>query len=172
MMERRTLQLTRFAVLTSLALALSLMETLLIPDGWFPIPGLRLGLANMVTLLIVTMYGIGPAFIVLLVRSIIVFAFSGNITAFILSLCGGTAAILAMYAASKCRYFSIFSVSVAGAAAHHAGQIIAAAILTGTISVVSYMPLLLAASLPTGTMIALLCIPVYKALTHRRPADT
>ena len=172
MMERRSLKLTRFAILTSLALALSLAEAMLIPDGWFPIPGLRLGLANIVTLLVVLMYGAGPAFVVLVVRSLIVFVFSGNVTAFLLALCGGAAAILGMYVASRLRFFSIFSVSVAGAAAHHVGQIVAAAFLTGTLSVISYLPLLLAASLPTGTVIALLCIPVYKALTRRRPSDT
>ena len=167
-MRKNVYHITRFAVLTALALALSVAESLFFPDGLFPVPGMRLGLSNIVTLLVICLYGAVPAFAVILMRSMLAFAFGGNLTAFLLSLSGGVAALLVMTLFYRLRCCSIFGISAAGAAAHNIGQILAAVVITRTLAVTVYLPILLMTSVFTGLFVALLTVPVYHAVTKIR----
>jgi len=161
--------LTRWSVLTALALTLSVTESMFFPSMLFPVPGMRLGLSNIVTLLALYLFGVFPTLLIVFLRCVITFAFGGNLTSFLFSLAGGLLALAVMLIARNTKKFSLFGVSTAGAAAHTIGQILIACLMTGTWAVISYLPVLLLVSLLTGVVIAGLSIPVYKAVTAIRP---
>ena len=146
-------KLTLCALLCSCALVLSYFEAQL-PSSFIPLPGVKLGLSNIVTLFALYSLGAAPASAILFCRCLLSSAFGGGITAFAFSVCGGAFAILFMWLAKKSNLFSIFGVSLAGAAAHGIGQILAACIMLNSLSAIFYLPLLLLSSLVTGAVIA------------------
>jgi heptaprenyl diphosphate synthase len=168
-MRYSTYDLTRWSILTALALALSVSESLFFPSALFPVPGMRLGLANIVTLLAIYMFGAIPTMLIVLIRCLITFAFGGNLTAFLFSLAGGMLALVVMLLLRNSKIFSLFGVSMGGAAAHTVGQILIAAVLVRSLYVLTYLPVLLLVSIITGLLVAALSIPVYKAVGKLRP---
>jgi heptaprenyl diphosphate synthase len=163
-MKSRTVKLTTWGVMTALSLALTVAESMLIPATLFPIPGFRLGLANIVILVSVYLFGAMPSIGIVLLRTLAVFAFGGNLSAFLFSLCGGFLAVLAMLALRQTRIFSLFGVSAGGAAAHSVGQVLAGVFLTGSARLFFYLPSLLWASIASGLIIALISVPIYRAI--------
>jgi len=153
-----------WGAMTAMALALTVVENMLLPPGLFPVPGFRLGLSNIVILIAVYLFGAGPSIAIVFLRTTAVFAFGGNITAFLFSLAGGSLAVFVMLALRRTRFFSLFGVSAGGAAAHSAGQILAAALLTGSARIIIYLPFLMWASIAAGLLIALISVPVYRAI--------
>lgn len=144
-------RITRGAVLATLALVLSLLESALPP--LLPLPGMKLGLANIVTLFALYALGAGEAFVILTVRLILGAVFAGQITAFLYSFTGGMLAMLTMVLVKRTRC-SIYGVSVSGAAAHAVGQILAASLLMQGPAPVVYLGPLLFVSLFTGSLSA------------------
>lgn len=159
-------RLTKMALMLSLALVLSVLEAWLLPQGILPLPGWKLGLANIAIL--VTMYSVGKgsALKVAVFRSLILLAFSGNFIGFGFSLVGGFVAGVTMCFLSETKHVSIFGVSIAGAAMHAIGQILVALMFTKTFYILTYLPWLMVASAFAGGVIAFLSIPVIKALDH------
>lgn len=145
-------RLTRCAVLTALALALSAAEGLVPLTVLFPLPGLRLGLANLVTVYALCRLSGREAALILLSRCLLGALVGGNLTALAFSLTGGMLALGAMAAAVRVRGLSLFGVSILGAAAHNAGQILAAMAVLGTWAPLTYLPPLLLCSLVTGAV--------------------
>lgn len=146
-------RLTLCAFLCAVALALSFFESQL-PSALIPLPGVKLGLSNIVTLFALYALGMRPAASIVFCRCILASFFGGGISALAFSLFGGAFAIFFMWLAKKSDIFSIFGVSLAGAAAHGIGQIIAACIMLGSLSAIFYLPILLFASIITGALIA------------------
>lgn len=144
-----------FSILISLSLALSFFETLL-PVSFFPLPGIKLGLANIILLYVLYVMSPKSCIIILLCRCILASLFGGGISSFAFSLCGGLFSIVTMYFFKRSTFFSIYGVSIAGAAAHGFGQILAAGFMMASISVIYYLPFLLFASLFTGLITAFL----------------
>lgn len=161
--------MTRWSILTALALTLSVTETLFFPSMLLPVPGMRLGLSNIVTLLALYLFGAFPTILIVCIRCLIIFAFGGNLTSFLFSMAGGLLAMLVMLILRNFRKFSLFGVSVAGSAAHTVGQILIACLMTRTWATISYLPVLMMMSIVTGLVIAGLSIPVYKAVTAIHP---
>ena len=130
-MKLTTKQLTLCAMLTAMALALSYLENFFPLSLAIPIPGIKLGLANIVT--VFALYALGPvqALLILLSRCVLGAGFAGNMNALLFSLLGGVTAMLVMILLSRSRRLSVYGVSVGGAAAHNCGQV-AAAILKHT----------------------------------------
>lgn len=142
-------KLAMCAVLTALALGLSYAERF-IPLGLVvPLPGIKLGLANVVTLLTLCLVGPGAAFSVLVARCFLGSLFAGSLSGLVFSLTGGLLAMGVMTLLRNSR-LSVYGVSVCGAAAHNVGQICAAMLVMKTTVVVSYLPLLLAAAVVSG----------------------
>lgn len=164
-MKYKTKDYVQFGVMISLSLAISVIESLLIPSALFPFPGMRLGLANVVTLLSLYFFGMGPTLMIVISRCVLTFAFGGNLVSFLFSLSGGLCSLLVMRFLISRRHYSVFGISVGGAAAHNAGQIIMAILLTRTVDIAAYLPVLLLVSLLTGSVIAISSIPIYKACT-------
>ncbi|MBE7004487.1 MAG: Gx transporter family protein [Ruminococcaceae bacterium] len=149
-MRFTTRQLTLCAVLAALALALSYVEGMFPPP--VPLPGVKLGLANIVTLFALYALGGGSALAVLTVRVLLGAMFAGNASALIYSLLGGLSALGVMFALSRSRRLSVYGVSIGGAAAHNCGQVAAAMLTLGSAAPLAYLPALLLVSLFTGAL--------------------
>ena len=145
-------RLTRSAVLTALALALSVAEGLLPLTVLFPLPGLRLGLANLVTVYALCALSGREALLILLARCVLGALVGGNLTALAFSLTGGLLALGTMAALRHVPGLSLLGVSVGGAAAHNTGQILAAMAVLGSRAPLLYLPPLLLCSIVTGTV--------------------
>ena len=146
----RTKKLTLCALLTALALALSYTERFIPLQLLIPLPGIKLGLANIVTLVTLFLLGTKSAFAVLLLRCALGSLFGGGITGLIFSTTGGLFAVIAMVLAKKSSRFSVYGISIFGAAAHHIGQILAAIFLMQSVYVGAYLPYLLLVGIFTG----------------------
>lgn len=165
-MKLTTRQLTLCAVLTAMALALSYLENGFPMAVAVPIPGFKLGLANIVTLF--ALYALGPAqaLLILIARCFLGALFAGNMNALIFSLLGGVTAMGVMIALSRIRRLSVYGVSVGGAAAHNCGQVAAAVLTLGNAAPLYYLPILLGVSLLTGALTGLIAACLFRALAH------
>lgn len=165
-MRIATRKLTLCAVLAALALALSYLEAFFPLGLLVPLPGVKLGLANIVTLYALYALGFSSALGILLVRCTLGALFAGNASALIFSLLGGVAALLTMALLSRARGLSIFGVSVAGAAAHNCAQVGAAMLTLGSAAPLYYLPFLLLVSLFTGALSGFVTALLFRAMAH------
>ena len=161
---KNTKQLTLAALLTALALALSWVERFIPFALFIPLPGVKLGLANVVTLFALCRLGAPMAFTVLAARVFLGALFAGNFSALLYSAMGGFLALAVMLLALRCRRFSIYGVSVLGAAGHNIGQVGAAMITLGSTSVLGYLPLLLLTGLLSGSLTGALTAGLFRAM--------
>lgn len=160
----KTKNLTLCAVLTALALALSYLERFIPLQMVLPLPGIKLGLANIVTLLALYLLGAKSAFAILVPRCILGAVFGGGFTALAFSLTGGVLAMAVMAICRKLPCFSVYGVSILGAAAHNVGQILAAMGILKSVYVAAYLPYLLAVALFTGFATGGACAGVLRIL--------
>ena len=143
-MRFSTKAITTCAVLAALALALSYLESFFPP--LLPLPGVKLGLANIVTVYALYALGASSALAILVVRCLLGSLFAGNASALLFSLLGGLAAMLVMIALHALPRLSVYGVSVGGAAAHNCGQVAAAMLTLGSAAPLAYLPFLLLVS--------------------------
>lgn len=138
------------ASLLTMSIVLSMVEGL-IP---IPVPGVKLGLANIIILVMIYDFKTSEAFLVLMIRIFLVGILRGNIfqMPFFMSLCGGLTSFIIMRIFSLFKFFSIIGVSVIGSVFHCVGQIVIAIILLGTAQVVYYLPLIAILSTVTGVL--------------------
>ena len=160
----KTKRLTLCAILVALAMALSYTERFNPLQMVVPLPGVKLGLANIVTLMALYLMGPKAAFAILIPRCIFGAVFGGGITGLAFSLTGGILAMAVMVLARRIPIFSIYGVSILGAAAHNIGQILAAMVLMNSIYIGAYLPYLLAVALFTGFATGAACAGVLRAL--------
>ena len=146
----KTKRLALCAILIALAMCLAYMERFIPLNLVVPLPGVKLGLANIVTLMALYLLNGSTALTVLVLRCVLNTPFSGSITALAFSLTGGLLALGVMALARRLPLLSIYGVSILGAAAHNIGQICAAMVLFGSGYIVSYLPFLLVVSVATG----------------------
>lgn len=154
--DTRISPLARGAVLLAVAASLGLAESLWLPA--LPVPGMRLGLANLAVIVALVVLGPAEALFVSLGRVVIVGLATGMLFGpiSVLSAAGAAASWAVMVALrSRGGAFSVVGWSVAGSAASVLSQLVAAAFLTSTPSVLSLAPLALALSLPSGLAIGL-----------------
>jgi heptaprenyl diphosphate synthase len=146
-----TRKLVFFSLLVAMATALHVAETML-PNP-FPLPGVKLGLANIVTLITLYFFGFRDGLAVAMVRVAMGSLVSGTFLspAFILGLTGAVTSTLVMaFLLEFCKSFSVIGVSVAGAVSHNTGQIFAAFLLIRNKTIFFYFPFLLLAGMVTG----------------------
>lgn len=165
-MDLTAKQLARCALLAAMALALSYLEGLFPLALAIPIPGVKLGLANIVTVFALYALGGGAALEILLARCFLGSLFAGNMNALIFSLLGGLSALGAMALLSRRPGLSVYGVSIGGAAAHNCGQILAALLTLGSTAPLYYLPVLLAVSLLTGGLTGLASACLFQGLRH------
>ncbi|MDD2365742.1 MAG: Gx transporter family protein [Desulfuromonadaceae bacterium] len=150
-MRLNTHRLVFLSLLIALGTSLHLVEMLLpLP---LPLPGVKLGLANIVTLLALYLYGFRDGVTVALLRVFLGSLLGGTFLspAFLLGICGAvvsTAAMALLLRHTKC--FSTIGISMVGAVSHNIGQILAASLLLQSRAVLYYLPVLLLTGIPTG----------------------
>lgn len=157
-------QIALYAVLIALALALSYTERFIPLQMLVPMPGVKLGLANIVTLIALYLLGGKAAFMVLIPRCIMGAIFGGGISGLLFSLGGGILAMASMALAKRIAAFSVYGVSLVGAAAHNIGQILAAMVMMRSVHIGAYLPWLLVVCLFTGLAIGGMCAGVLRVL--------
>ncbi|TCW41898.1 heptaprenyl diphosphate synthase [Thermohydrogenium kirishiense] len=138
------------SMLVSQALVLNIIESFIpVP---IPVPGIKIGLANIVTLVTILMFGFKESLIVVVLRTLLAQLLVGNITAFLFSVSGGILSACIMYIVYKrySRYFSLVGVSVFGSVAHNVGQLFVAAIVINNFLIFSYLPVLVMAGIIMG----------------------
>lgn len=136
-------------LLTAVALTIFLVEAQLPPV--LPVPGVKLGLANIVTVFTVFALGPGEGILVLAARIFLGAVFCGNFSSILYSAAGGACAIAVTIALRRIlTRKQLFVAGCLGAMAHSIGQVAMAALVLGTASVFVYLPVLLAVSLVTG----------------------
>lgn len=160
----KTKELSLSALLIALALGLSYTERFIPLNLLIPLPGVKLGLANVVTLFALYTMNKRQTAMILLIRCLMGSMFGGGITALAYSLTGGFLALLAMAAVKKLKFLSVYGASVLGAAAHNIGQVLAAMTLLGSKYIISYLPLLLITGIFCGLTTGALSAGVLRAL--------
>lgn len=147
-------KLTFMAMLLAVALTIFTVEAQIPPP--VPIAGVKLGLANVVTLAALVWLGRGEALTVLTLRVILAGVFAGQAVSFLYSMTGGLLCFAAMSLVLKLLGRErLWVVSVFGALFHNLGQILVAAALTGTWAVLAYLPVLMISGVITGAVTGL-----------------
>ena len=143
------------SVLVAQEMILSFIESML-PIPFF-VPGAKLGLANIITLTAIYMLTFKQATAVVLLRVILTAATFGSLSTFLYSFAGGIFSLLIMAAVLKVfrNDISLIGVSVLGAVAHNMGQLMVATFMIHNILMLSYLPLLLIAAVPTGIFVGI-----------------
>ena len=131
------------------------------------VPGIKLGLANIVPLYMLYKNGFLPAIAVNTARVLLCGVLFGNAMSIVYSLCGGTLAIVVMFLIKKIPVFSAVGVSIAGAVAHNIGQLAAALAVIGLTAVLYYLPFLVVAGVVTGFLVGLAAAYLIKRVNLR-----
>ncbi len=141
-------------VFTALAFVFSYIEFLLPVN--LGIPGIKLGLANLVV--IVSLYTMGTSWALTLsfVRILLTGLTFGNPASMIYSLAGGMLSLVIMIIAKRCKLFSVTGVSVLGGVFHNIGQILVAILVVETASLLYYLPVLILSGVTAGVLIGML----------------
>ena len=146
----------KIALLVSLALVLSWFERLL---PIVPIPGVKLGLANLVSLLAILTLRFSDAGTVLIVRIVLAGFFSGSPVSFLYSFIGGMSSFFVMtfFVKRRRQPFSLVGISLLGAFVHNSAQAVVLAFLVGSFSIAfSYYPVLIYAAIGAGLLVGLI----------------
>lgn len=158
-----------YGLLVALAFIFSYVESL------FPInlgiPGVKLGLANLVVIVSLYLFGIREAAVISFIRIVLSGITFGSPAAMVYSLAGGVLSLLIMVIAKKTNKFSTMGVSVAGGVFHNVGQIIVAMIVLETQSLIYYLPVLIISGLVAGVVIGILAAEIIKRLPKEKIED-
>ncbi|MGA0351662.1 MAG: Gx transporter family protein [Acholeplasmataceae bacterium] len=162
-MTKDVKKMTLFANLLAIAIILNVLESFI---TIIPVPGAKIGLANIVTLMILVMYGPKESIYFVILRVFLVAILTGKLlnVIFYMSMAGGLFASIGMAAIFKSQFFSMIGVSVIGSVAHTIGQILMAMIILSTVTVVSYVPSMLLFSVPAGIVTGMISIRFIRAI--------
>lgn len=142
-------KLTVLALYTTLSLAVYAVESMIPP--LVPIPGIKLGLANIITLVLLRHFSAKEACLVLTARILLSALLFGQAVSLLYSLAGGAFSLLAMYLAERLLGRKMpFLTGAVGGLTHNLGQLLTALILTATPGVLAYLPFLTLSGILTG----------------------
>lgn len=140
------------AVLCAVSLLFSYLETF-VP---MPVPGMKIGLANLIPLLLLTTVGIPDAACVSLLRISLAALLFGSPFSFLYSLAGGVVSFAVTVVAFKFRFFGLPGISILGGVSHNCGQMLVAIIALGTARITVLLPWLLLSGTVAGLAVGLL----------------
>ena len=151
-----TKKFMRLSMLLALSVVLNIIENM-VPLFNGTIPGVKLGLANIVILFVLYQYGFKEAISLSLTRVFLVSILHTGLfsVAFFLSLAGAILSIIAMGIAKRTK-LSIVGVSVVGSLFHSLGQVIVVAFFIGSMSAFNYLPIITLFAIPTGIITGIL----------------
>ena len=159
----KTKRLTLLAMYTTIALTIFVAESAIPP--LLPIPGVKLGLANIVTLWLLLCSDWKDALMVLILRIVLGSIFGGQILSFAYSLSGG---LLCLAAMTIFHHFlgkrQIVLTSILGAVFHNIGQLLMAFFILQSISIISYLPVLFISGIVAGTFTGLCAKNTYRQM--------
>ena len=150
------------AMLMALAMIFSYVETM-IPIN-FGIPGVKLGLANLVIVAAIYLFGGKQAFLISIVRIFLSGFMFGNLASIMYSLAGGLLSLAVMLLLKKTDKLSILAVSVMGGICHNIGQLIVAMLVVENLKLIFYVPVLLISGFLTGLLIGIVCRVILPAV--------
>lgn len=140
-----------YGIFITLALVASYIE-ILVPIQ-IGIPGVKIGLANMVTILVMLTIGVKDACYISFIRVVLSGFLFGNLFAIIYSLAGAILSITVMALLKKTNQFSLVGISAAGGVFHNIGQLLVAILVMENIRIGYYFPVLMISGIITGVMI-------------------
>lgn len=151
--------MTLLALFLAVALILSYLESLIpLP---IPVPGVKLGLANIISLVVLETFGLIPALILVIMRVLIIGFLFGSMSSILYALTGGILSVLVMgimvHFQKNKETFSTLFISIIGAITHNCGQLIVAALTIQNIRLMTtYLPFLVLLAIPTGLVVGIL----------------
>ena len=162
----KTRRLALSAMLAALALIFSYVEALIpIP---VPVPGIKLGIANLVIVMAIYKLGFRYAFTINCVRIVIAGLLFSGVFGMFYSFAGGILSIAVMYLLYRTGWFSMIGVSMAGGVAHNLGQLITACLIVSNVRLMSYFSILLFSGLFSGIAVGFLAALIYRRLPDMR----
>ena len=162
-MKNKTKKVVFLGVLTSVALVLSYLEAIL-PPIMAAIPGIKMGLSNIVMLFLLYRFGVKESAMVSLVRLFVVALLFGNVMTLAYSFAGAALSLLLMAICKKTKIFSVVGTSVVGGVAHNLGQILVAIVLLDTVQIGYYMAVLAITGTIAGIFVGLAGALILKRL--------
>ena len=153
-----------FGVFTALALIFSYIETLI--PFHFGIPGIKLGLANLLIVIFLYKRNAKEALLLSVVRIVLAGFMFGSLFSILYSLAGGLLSLFVMNLLKNSGKFSVMGVSIAGGVSHNLGQLVVAMAAVETYRVGYYFPVLLVAGMLTGLLIGMIANEVLKRLKN------
>ncbi len=149
----KTKKVAMLGLSIALAMIMSYIEVL-VPLS-FAVPGIKMGLANIVIIFVLYKIGTKEAILVSLIRVFLVSLLFSNVMAMWYSLAGAVLSLGIMWILKKTDKFSVVGVSIAGGIMHNVGQIIMAVIVLGTEQIALYLPVLVITGTVTGVVIGI-----------------
>lgn len=154
-----------FGVFIALALIFSYIESLIPLMVLIPVPGIKLGLPNLIVLIALYKMGVKEAYLLSVVRVILAGFIFGNMFSILYSLAGGLLSLTVMVLLKRSDKFSVLGISTAGGVMHNAGQLLVAIAALETVSIAYYFPVLLISGLVTGLLIGVIANETLSRLT-------
>lgn len=153
-MKSNTRKTVMLALFTTVALVLSYVEAIL-PPLWSAVPGIKIGLPNIIIIVILYRFSFKSAAAVSLVRLLVIMLLFGNFMTFIYSLAGAVLSLVIMTILKKIDFFSAVGVSIAGGVFHNLGQILVAMFLLETAEIGYYMIILTFTGTVAGVLVGI-----------------
>ena len=155
-------RVAHFGVYTALALIFSYVETL-IPMN-FGIPGVKLGLANLIIVVALYKMSVKEAYVLSIVRVVLAGFIFANLFSILYSLAGGLLSLTVMALLKKSDRFSTIGISMAGGVFHNVGQLIMAIFVLESFNIAYYFPILMVSGVATGILIGIIANEMLKRL--------
>ncbi len=163
---------TKRIVILSLMIAQALVLSLI--ESWIPlplpVPGVKLGLANIITVIVIVFYGFKDALSVVLIRCILSSIFGGGVTGFLFSMAGGILSTIVMYTLYRkgSKVFSIIGISIGGAVSHNIAQTVIASFVMKDAAIYMILPVLLISGVIMGLFVGLCSSFLEKAIRNTK----
>lgn len=153
-MRPSTKKIASLGLFTAVALVLAYIEAML-PPIYHAVPGIKIGLPNIIIVFVLYRCGLKEAAIVSLVRMLAVSFMFGNLMMLTYSVAGAVLSMLVMVLLKKMNFLSVVGVSVAGGVFHNVGQILAAMFFLGTVELGYYLIVLAVTGTLSGIFVGL-----------------
>lgn len=152
-----------FGVFTALALIFSYIESMI--PFQIGIPGVKLGLANLIIVIVLYKMSLKEAYLLSVTRVVLSGLLFGSMFSILYSLAGGLLSLTVMAVLKRTEGFSVLGISIAGGVSHNIGQLVIAMFVVQTFNVSYYIPVLLVAGLVTGLVIGIAAESMLRRLT-------
>lgn len=153
-MNTKIRKIALLGIFSALAIILSFVESLL-PPIWSAVPGIKMGLPNIIIIFILYRFSLKEAAAVSFIRLLTVVLLFGNFMTFLYSLSGAILSLAAMYFFKRLKIFSQVGVSIAGGVCHNIGQIAMAILILSTKEIGYYLPVLIISGTVAGIFVGL-----------------